>query len=179
MLPPGHFASGYLAAKALLRVVPYHFTPAQQHGLIEFGVLAGALPDVDMFYSFFKVSGITFKDDSINHRRFVSHAPIVWLVLGLVLFLVARSPYYKTMAIMLWLGAWIHFLLDSIDYGIMWLWPFSTKIYAIYNKQWTNESTSSNPIRYWWEFMKRYVQLPTFYVEVIIIIIALASAWRI
>jgi hypothetical protein len=178
MLPPGHLASGYLVAKALLKVVPYHLTQAQQNTTVQLGMLAAVVPDVDMFYAFAKVKGITFKDNSTNHRAFVTHAPIIWLAASATWFALAPDPYQKTLAIMLLVGTWTHFLLDSIDYGIMWLWPFSAKVYSIVNSRRTFTGTSSNPFRFWWEFLKFYSTTPTFYVETALIIIALASAWR-
>jgi membrane-bound metal-dependent hydrolase YbcI (DUF457 family) len=179
MLPPGHVAAGYLAAKVLLKVVPYKLTSAQKTGVLVFGAIAGAIPDIDMFYAFTKVKAITFNDGGkTNHRAFVTHAPIVWLVVTAIWFALAPDPYQKTLAIMLLIGTWLHFALDSIDYGIMWLWPFSTKVYSITGDREPFVNSSKNPFRFWWEFTKVYATKPTFYVEVAIIIIALTSAWR-
>ncbi len=172
-------ASGYLAAKVLLKVVPYKLTALQQHRIVEFGMLAAVLPDIDMFYAFAKVRGITFNDGGkTNHRAFVTHAPIIWLIGSAIWFALAPNPYQMTLAIMLLTGTWLHFILDSIDYGIMWLWPFSTKVFSVANNKWEFVSNEKNPLKFWWGFMKAYSTKPTFYVEIALIIIALASAWR-
>src|SRR5258707_1017416 len=126
MLPPGHIAAGYLTAKVLLHFSHEGLTQVQQTRLVWWAIFFGFAPDLDMFLSFFKEKALVVKNvNKNNHRRFYSHAPVLWLITGLMIYIFASTPYFKIFGLLLWLGAWSHFILDSIDYGIMWLWPFS------------------------------------------------------
>ncbi len=172
MLPPGHIAAGFLTAEALLKITHPNLTPNQLNQLLFWGAFWGFAPDLDYFYSFALEKAFTIKDtEKNNHRRFITHAPVVWLTAGLLIFFLATSPFWKTFGLLVWLGSWSHFLLDSIEYGVIWLWPLSKKKYAFKHVESFN-ITKRGFFAYWWEFVKLYTKAITFYAEIIILVSA-------
>jgi len=172
MLPPGHIAAGYLTAKALLKIIHPQITAAQQNHLLAWGMFFGFAPDLDTFYTFFKVKAFTGStQEKNNHRHFLSHAPVLWLIAGLLIYFLAPSEYIKLIGLLVWLGSWSHFLLDSIEYGIMWLWPFSKKQYAL--KRINIVVGRKQFWGYWIDFLKVYTTRYSFYLEIIVILTAI------
>ena len=127
-------------ARGLLFIEVAHvgaqFTPLTPHQytiLLVAGVLSGDLPDIDVIWYFLRNKTVG-PEHLGNHRHYVTHAPIIWLVLGIIVASISfllGSLFWTTIGLMLWLGPWTHFLCDSIEYGVMWLWPISTKRYAL------------------------------------------------
>ena len=173
MLPPGHIAAGFITAKALLHFTHPELAAIQQTQLLWWGMFFGFAPDLDTFVSFAKERAWFVINRGNNHRKFFSHAPFLWLCAGLLVYFLSVDVYWKTVGLLIWLGSWSHFLLDSIEYGIMWLWPFSDRIYAFCNRERDFKLTENNFFGYWWHFVKSYCQTLTFYCELIILILAL------
>ena len=176
MLPPGHIAAGFLAAKVLLHYSHQNFTSHQITQLLWWGAFFGFSPDLDVFYFFIRnktllVAGKESSNDS--HRSYISHAPILWLVAGLLIYFLAATPYVKFIGLLLWLGSWSHFLLDSIEYGIMWLWPLSNRIYALKNREVKAVVEEKGFVAHIWGFLKLYSVRVTFYVEILILGLAI------
>ncbi len=179
MLPPGHIAAGFLTAKALLNFVHPALTSQQHNHLLWWGMFFGFAPDIDMFYVFFRQrSMLVSGNEKISHRKFISHAPILWLIAGLLIYFFSSSAYVKFIGLLLWLGSWSHFLLDSIYYGVMWLWPFSSKIYALKDREvrWTIYERSF--FKHNWKFFILYTKKPLFYLEILIIIVAIVISTK-
>jgi membrane-bound metal-dependent hydrolase YbcI (DUF457 family) len=126
--------------------------------LMALGVFFGFAPDLDFFYGFAKAKTWTATEQEFNHRRYLSHAPILWLLLGGFIYFIGPHPFWKEVGILLWIGSWTHFVLDSIESGVMWLWPFQTVQYAflpIRKKYLTSEKRF---IPFWSGFVKWYAQ---------------------
>jgi hypothetical protein len=175
MLPPGHIAAGYLTGLALLKITRPALGPAQTNSLLVWAAFFGFAPDLDAFYFFFKNRTFLVGKEigaNKNHRFYWSHAPVLWLLAGLAVYFLANNTYIKFVGLLLWLGSWSHFLLDSVEYGIMWLWPFSTKIYALKNLD-IIPIPESGFINHTWKFLKIYSARISFYLEILIIILAL------
>ncbi len=174
MLPPGHLAAGYLTTKAVLHFAHPQVSAAQTHSLVVWGTLFGFIPDLDIFWYFFQNKNfLAVGNTENNHRKYISHAPLVWMLAGLLIYFFSSNIYYELIGLLLWLGSWSHFILDSIDYGIMWLWPFSSKIYALKNAATVFPVKERGFIKHHWEFFKLYSRALSFYVEIFIVIIAL------
>ncbi|MEK9184895.1 MAG: metal-dependent hydrolase [Patescibacteria group bacterium] len=169
MIFPGHIASGFLMTTAVLHLLNPEITPIQTNFLLAFGTLAGDFPDIDIAYHFIKKRN-TNPEDLGNHRHYITHAPILWFILGLVIFLANTNPFFKLIGLLTWLGPWMHFLCDSIDYGVMWLWPFSNRRFSLI--KW-NEPTGLISKSPWGRLFEKYRRVPTFYVEIILTIIAI------
>jgi membrane-bound metal-dependent hydrolase YbcI (DUF457 family) len=174
MLPPGHIAAGYLTAHALLKITQPDLDQHQINQLFIWGTFFGFAPDLDTFAAFAKEKAFVFKDKKgANHRKFWSHAPALWLIAGLLIYFTSVDSYWKYVGLLLWLGSWSHFLLDTIQYGIMWLWPFSKNIFAIKDKEMSLNIQESRFFPYWWKFVREYSRLISFKLEVLIILIAI------
>lgn len=176
MLPTGHVAAGYLTGVALLKLSNPALPPEQMTQLLWWAIFFGFAPDIDVFYFFIKNKTMLVGGKEANqdiHRKYGSHAPIWWLVSGLLIFFLSPSVYWKFVGLLLWLGSWSHFLLDSIEYGITWLSPFNKKLYAIKNREYKMVLEERNFIKHVFKYLKLYSTRLTFYLEVIIIISAL------
>jgi len=163
MLPPGHIAAGFLTAKALLYFSHTGLSQPQQNQLLWWGAFFGFAPDLDTFYWFGKSKAFKIDPDQQNHRFFFTHAPVLWLIVGLAIYLIAGSPFWKTFGLLVWLCSWVHFLLDSIQYGVMWLWPAKKKVYCLLpvieaepvdGK--IKEALKKNFFSYWITYIKEY-----------------------
>ena len=174
MLPPGHIAAGFLTAEVLLKFAHPQLSPIQQNQLLFWGMLFGFAPDLDYFYVFFREHAFTVKDSGKNnHRRFITHAPVLWLIAGSAIYFLSADVYYKILGLLLWLASWSHFVLDSIEDGVMWLWPISSKQYAFRHPA-NITIEENNFFKHWWKFLVLYSQQRlTFYLEILIILIAL------
>jgi|SRR6185503_5398338 len=178
MLPPGHTAGGYLVAKAVTKFLPYQFTREQLRKLYWLGMFMGFVPDLDMFYAFYKSGSFTIDRLTTDHRTYLTHTPLPWLVLGLLIFTSAKSKYAKAVGIIIWLGAWSHLVLDSLEHGVRWLWPLTDKLYAIKPTVHSLiDIQTSDFFPYWIHFVSWYLSHSiTFYFEIIIITAAITIA---
>lgn len=104
MLPSSHIATGVLlfVIFQLLGVNPIFAV---------FAIIGAVLPDVDY---------VTYK----NHRTRTTHAPLLWFI-ALTPLSIVYQPF-----IFLEIGVFVHLLLDTLDWGIMWLHPYRTQLYG-------------------------------------------------
>ena len=177
MLPPGHIAGAYLTTTALLTLTHPHVTSGQVHWLIGIGIFFGIAPDFDFFYGFIKNRILTASEDKFDHRTYLSHAPILWLIPALLLFLLAPDPFWKTIGLLIWVGSWTHFFLDSIEHGVMWLWPFTDKPFSLIQRRLTFITKEERFFPFWTEFLFWYAKNSiTCYLEILTVIVGLI-AW--
>jgi len=122
MLPFAHLSSGYLVYAAVAHTVDLDNVPL-------FGIaLAGAMaPDIDGLF------GAQMKD----HRNTVFHAPLFWLGLSIVAFILGRIfvPTLKLPMLTFFLSVFVHLSLDWFSArtsGIRLLYPFSKKNYSCF-----------------------------------------------
>jgi hypothetical protein len=140
MVLPGHLAGGYLAAAAALSVFHPDLSVEQLKILLVLGTIAGEFPDIDLL--FFNIAhrrhaknGAAQKESLVqNHRDYITHMPSFWL--GLCAFIavagkIAGSTFIEYAGIVTLVGTWSHLILDSIEYGVVWLAPWSKKNYAL------------------------------------------------
>ncbi len=191
MLPPGHIAAGYIIAEAVIKFVPFNLTVDQTQTLSFIGMFVGFAPDLDFFYAFAKLGRMRIDNEKANHRKLIGHAPLLWLLLGLIIFFGAavistsNQDFYKALGLIIWLCSFGHFVLDS-ESGIMWAWPISKKLYYFplgYLKGSKPKvetlnlvSPNENFFQFWLDVVKRYMTETSSYLEIIIIIIALVIA---
>ncbi len=175
MLPLGHIAAGYLVSHTLLATTHPPLTLSDQQYLIWWGVFFGFAPDLDTFF-IFKRTKRFIGSDEIDHRKFYSHAPVIWLIAGLAVFLIAvlvGSLFFKYLGILIWLCSWTHFVLDSIQQGIMWLWPWRKSKFALGKKDIKEGIISQKFLAYWINFLKFYITKMklSFYLELLTVTI--------
>lgn len=172
MLLPGHVAAGYLVSKALIHAGNFPLSPQESNIVIAAGVISSIIPDLDLIYFFFKNKSGKLQDDK-SHRTLYSHAPFLWALAGILLYIVAPTEVVKVSGLALWLGSWSHFIGDSVEYGIMWLWPFSSKQLSI--RRINNKGPEEKAfVRFYWKFFWGiYVRNWTFWIELGVITLAL------
>ena len=175
MLPPGHIAAGFLTAKVLLHFTHPQLTHAEQTNLLWWGMFFSFAPDLDNFVAFAKVKGWWYKPGTDNsiHRKFYSHIPILWLTAGLLIYFFASNVFVKEIGLLVWLGSWSHFILDSIDYGVMWLWPLNNEVWAIRNRGVKIQVPGNGFFQYWRNMVMLYTRSWTFYTELAILIVTI------
>lgn len=179
MLPTGHIAGGYLVTVGLIKLLKPDFSAAEQTQLYFWGMFWAFAPDLDIFYFFLKnrnflVAGREGKDS--NHRKYYSHFPFLWLLAGIFWYFLTGTVFWKFCSLLFVAGSFSHFFLDSIDYGIRWLWPLSNKLYALKNIEAKLVVEERNFFRHSLLFLKAYSKYLTFYLEIIIILSAIFVA---
>lgn len=175
MLPSGHIAAGYLVAEGVLRVIKPDLAPGQFEQLLFWGAFFGFCPDLDMFYAFLKAKGFTLPDKAINHRFYITHRPLFWFAFALAIYgFAGGSVYWQMFALMVWLGSWSHFLLDSFKVGVMWLWPFTNRFFAFRSPGEREEGPKTTFFGFWFWFLKYYPRHnpTTFYLEILVLLTA-------
>ncbi len=149
----GHLPAGYL----LTRFIQKAFNTQKY---LWVGLVASALPDIDMLYFYF------IDDRQTLHHQYFTHVPLVWIALWVVVALVA-TLFQKRAALIIatifFANLILHFALDSIVGGISWLAPFSTVTTTLFTVPATHN--------FWvWSFVFHW----TFLLEIIVIIAATA-----
>lgn len=174
MLPPGHIAAGYLTAYGLVKLIQPEIDPSAVRDMYLWGMFWGFAPDLDNFFAFWKMKSWWYKggSDSGMHRKFYSHVPVLWLLAGVILYFLVSSAYWKMVVVLLVLGSFSHFVLDSIEFGVKWLWPFSDKLVALVNPGVKKDIQANGFFSYWLTFLSYYKSRPTFFLEIIILISA-------
>ncbi len=157
MLPPGHIAGGYLVAFAFLKIVNPGFDQSQINQFLLWGMFFGFVPDLDMFVTFGASKSFTITS-KYNHRKFFTHVPVVWLIAGLLVYILSTNPFQRSIGLLIWLASWSHFLFDSLQYGIRWLYPFSKKLYSVRDTGVEMDIQEKEFFVYWIVFLKKYAQ---------------------
>lgn len=177
MLPPGHIAAGYLTAVIAVKIFRPEISQDQINQMYLWGMFWGFSPDLDAFWAFFRSNSLKLGPE---HRQFFCHRPLVWIFFGTVLYLFVEDVFWKFNIVLLVLGSLSHFILDSIEYGVPWLWPIKSRLIALINPGkiiFVNREKSF--FGYWLSFIKYYITRPTFYLEIVVIILALIVFFKI
>lgn len=174
MLSPGHIAGGYLVAYSLIKITQPQFLQGELDQLMWYGMFFAFAPDLDMFFAFLK-QGTCKIQEKYNHRKFYSHMPLVWLFAGVAVMAFSQNLFGLYIGLLVWLASWIHFLFDSLQYGIMWLFPFSKRLFSVKDTCLKIEITEKRFFPYWRAFLKNYATRfrLTFLCEIGVICIAL------
>jgi hypothetical protein len=166
MLFPGHAAVGYLATRGVLSFAT-GLSPAEVHHLALWGMFWGVIPDIDVLIPFAFLRTAKLRTE-MSHRRIFTHTPIFWLVLSLAAYFIFHDFYF---ALVMLVGSWSHFLADSIEYGIMWLWPFSKRQFALRRIPDKDEYLEGSTVNFYWQMFKNvYTRNITFWIELVMIL---------
>lgn len=180
MLPPGHSAIGYLVGFSVAKICFPELPLEQQYLLLGVGIVAGNLPDLDFFYSFAKNKSFTNPNGKINHRQFITHTPIFWIIVSLLLWVSLPTELGKAITTVIFFGTISHLVLDSLQYGIKWLWPISKKLYAVRDTNIDKAATTEKTFwKSWTEFVFKYFKHFHFSLsfEALIVITALITIY--
>lgn len=182
MVLPGHLAGGYLAALALLTVGEPSITAAQASALLAIGAIAGDGPDIDLFLYYFNQRSKRPSADSSGHRHYITHTPAFWLVLSLIIFgigLIADSTFVQYIGWVILAGSWSHLLLDSIEFGVRWLWPIMKRRYYLLPGSNPVIDEPKGTLRYYRELIRATAfRNVTFYAEITVTAIAIVVLFQ-
>ena len=124
----GHMPAGFLVSESFRRTAWKQFSSKQKFWLTLVLVFFSAAPDLDLFYFY-------FVNASLNHRSLPSHSPLPYIAVFLIMLTIAKVRKFSFIA---WLGGAMligavfgHLALDSINAGVMWLWPLSHHVYGL------------------------------------------------
>ncbi|MBM3257231.1 MAG: metal-dependent hydrolase [Candidatus Liptonbacteria bacterium] len=174
MLPPGHLAAGFLTSYGLLKLSNVAFTPTEAGFILLAGTILGAIPDIDFIPFFSSRKSMRFTD-SDTHRRYITHAPIIWLTIGLITALIAPNSFIWVLGLLIWLAPWSHFMGDSLEFGVRWLWPLSNRYFALGKYPDRDLATEKTLIRHYWGIIRAYMtQSITFPLEAVLLLSAAA-----
>ncbi|WP_341675602.1 metal-dependent hydrolase [Niveibacterium sp. SC-1] len=134
-----HLPAGYLLGDWLhARIAPPALTRAR---FIGWSLLGAIAPDLDLIYFY------AFDHRQTHHHRYVSHWPLLWVVV-LLLSLLWRSRQpgraAAACALVFALSGLGHQILDSLVGDIWWLAPFNDRPFALatvpatYHPWWLN-----------------------------------------
>jgi hypothetical protein len=149
----------------------------EQQQLLWWGMFFGFAPDLDMFWVFIKTKRFVASDKT-NHRQFFSHAPVLWLLGGLAVFLfglMQQDLFFEYLGVAVWLGSWSHFVFDSVQHGVMWLWPWGREPLALFDRGVKDDIPLQAFLSYWVKSVKFYVTrfVISFVLELTVIFAAL------
>ncbi|MBI4087462.1 MAG: metal-dependent hydrolase [Candidatus Liptonbacteria bacterium] len=173
MTPIGHAAAGYAVTYAALEIANKPLPDQQITSLIFWGIFWAVIVDWDQVITLVVGKSLRLRVNKFNHRRSPSHAPLVWLALCGIAYLFANSPYGHTFTFVMLLGSMSHMLLDSIEYGIMWRWPFGKKLYALEPGLVLDFPQDGSLVGFYWNMTKAYAKTKTSYAEMFMVIFAL------
>jgi membrane-bound metal-dependent hydrolase YbcI (DUF457 family) len=173
MLPLGHAAAGFLTTYGVVHAASAPFTPAETNMLLIAGAALGVIPDIDLIPFFFSHRSMRLQKND-THRKYLTHAPFVWLILGLILAYTASNPFFRVLGLLVWFAPWSHFLGDSIEYGVRWLWPFSLRYWAFFSRPEHGLVDDKKLLSHYWRFIRVYcTRSKTFPLELAVILSAL------
>lgn len=171
-----------MATYALLALSHASFTPLETNILLTIGVLSGEGPDIDLIRFYFDHRSPTKSGKAASHRDYFTHAPLVWLLASLAVVAagaLAGSAFTEFVGWTILAGSMSHFILDTIEFGIAWLWPFSKKRYFLKHLEKVELSQRPGTFGHYWEYISKfYVRNVSFYAEVLITLPALYIALR-
>lgn len=176
MLPPGHVAGGYLVAVTLTGLISPVLSEQETGLLIAIGMFFGFAPDLDMFISFLRKGEARLGQGEHNHRYLITHTPIFWLFVGTLTALLIPQPLGWHVGAMMFFGALSHLALDSIQFGIMWVFPFTRRLFALRDSGVEfHLSQDKGFLAHWGEMVAMYARrfTLTFVCEILVIAAAL------
>jgi hypothetical protein len=126
MTPFGHIGGGLVVGCVVEKLLFKEPITAATIGLI---VFLSILPDLDSLPAYL-LKKWQPGQKKLNHHQYFSHTPLFYILLSILV----GIGWGKEPALLFLLVTLTHLLLDSwaTDDGIMWLWPFSHKIYNIF-----------------------------------------------
>lgn len=177
MVLPGHLAGGYLAALTVLTIGDPSLTATQVSALLAIGTISGDGPDIDLFLYYFNQRSKHPSTNPNGHRHYITHTPAFWLGLSLSIVgcgLLADSTFVQYIGWVILAGSWSHLLLDSIEFGVRWLWPFTEKRFSLLPGHEVVINQPKGTLSYYWEMItKTAFRNVTFYAEIIVTAIAI------
>jgi len=173
MILPGHLALGYLVTYGLLKLLNPGFSAADSNFILAIGTIFGAIVDFDFISYFIRNKTLRLRND-VSHRDQLSHAPLLWLIIGLLIFFFADDVFTKVIGLTVWISTWSHFAFDSFEHGVMWRYPFSKRKYSLFgDKRFETKKGEGLVSHYYRFFFEYYPTRKTFWIELAVVILFL------
>lgn len=160
MTPSGHAGASIVAAYIIERCI---FKTEASPVTLGLSALVGLLPDLDGLAALVVNRGQLF-GRKLRHHEFLTHTPLFYLILTLVLWRMASVREAALFGVLMY-G---HLLLDSwgTDDGIMWLWPLSRRQYSLFPRK--LHSGGAHGVR----FYKRHVRCRRVFVPEVMLLVS-------
>ncbi|NQU99463.1 MAG: metal-dependent hydrolase [Parcubacteria group bacterium] len=121
-----HAPAGYIITFLSSKFNKIKFTKKQTLWIFLFGVIFSIFPDLDLFYYY-------FISTSETHRALITHTPILYVAIFLILFLYSyfkKNEFTRLISFVILFSSLSHLLLDSLGSGVAWLYPLSKLPYG-------------------------------------------------
>jgi inner membrane protein len=119
-----HLPSGYLSGC----YASGFFSPNFRKSIFSGFLVGSILPDIDVLYFYLIDHG------RHHHHHYWTHLPVFWvasLALGLSIALLRRDRILAMFASALFLGTFLHLLLDTPFAGVAWAYPLSSHLFHL------------------------------------------------
>ena len=111
------------------------------------GIIAAFSPDVDGVFEILKYKKIVADENHPKDHRDGAHYPLIW-----ILFLAIVIYLNQYLGLIILVSVLMHFINDSwgTGWGVMWLWPFSSKSFKLFTDKNEDASTSHQNVVVSW-----------------------------
>lgn len=130
-----HAPFGILTAYLTKKIWAKNISRGQYCWLLVIPAIGSIFPDIDLFYYY--LFSATF-----SHHEVLTHGFFVYFIICAVIFLIGyffKKEFIKKASCLFLLGIFSHLIADSISAGVIWLAPFSYKMYGLANFSWYNK----------------------------------------
>jgi len=118
------------------------------------GIFSAVLPDLDFFYQIFT------NELYLSHRYLITHLPFFYLIALVILIIIScfyRKKWFKYAIIIVFVNIFVHLLVDTMFYGIRWLWPFSKDLIGVYNINGSGGIIVANYFHHWYWYLEIFL----------------------
>ncbi|MBN1578751.1 MAG: metal-dependent hydrolase [Chitinispirillaceae bacterium] len=165
-----HAPAGYLLTRLLSRTLFKDIVLPQRTNrfyqiLMCAGILGGIFPDFDFIYHIF------IDSDHTSHHSYLTHLPMFWLSVWLILFAIGRmrkDRRFVAVATTFCASVMLHLVFDTITGKIYWLYPFVRTGVNVFKVA---------DVHIWW--VHNYTHHWTFLIEIVIIAAAMIIFLRV
>lgn len=130
-----HAPLGIISAYLTKKIWAKNITRKQYCWLFVITAIGSIFPDIDLFYYY--LFSATF-----SHHEVLTHGFFIYFVICVVAFLSGyflKKEFIKKASFLFLLGIFSHLIADSISAGVIWLAPFSYKMYGLASFSWYNK----------------------------------------
>lgn len=124
----GHLPLGYVVSQRPIRHEAKNSGSIPTRYRVAILCFFSLFPDIDLFFTY-------FFNASESHRNFITHTPIFYLMIWAILAFIAKKTKKKNLRAIADLaiaGVFLgHLLPDSLNAGILWLWPLSDRLFGL------------------------------------------------
>ena len=142
-----HLPVGYSVTHAVIKKFKLKFS----WPWLSLGMFAAVLPDFGIIYQLF--SGRLYE----SHRYYITNLPVFYLTVFIIIVIVNCFIHKRWLTYanyLIFANIFVHLLLDTVYYGIRWLWPFYPKLIAIYNTAGNGGFRVDNYFHHWYWYLE-------------------------